>query len=294
MKLDSKKTEALLAVIDSGSFDLAAQQLGLTPSAISQRIKALESQLGVPLVIRTRPCCVTREGLALIQHLSRARAMEEEFLADYQDTQWVRLPIAVNNDSLGTWLMKALADFLTREKVMIDIHVDDHECTHKTMETGMVLGAISSKSQPMRGCSTSLLGKMRYRLLATHDFVVHWFPHGIDATSLRAAPLLVFDPKDKLQADFLLQHFGIEQDQSICHFIPSTEGFLQALKLGIGYGMLPDSTVSGTGVLSGMTDLCPGLHTDVLLYWHHWQAQSPKAQHLTELLTHEARTRLRQ
>ena len=62
MNLDSKQCEALLAVVDAGSFEQAATRLHLTPSAVSQRVRALESQLGHPLVLRGRPCRATRVG----------------------------------------------------------------------------------------------------------------------------------------------------------------------------------------------------------------------------------------
>ncbi len=42
-----------LAVVEAGSFRAAADQLGVTPSAVSQAVKALESRLEVPLLTRT-------------------------------------------------------------------------------------------------------------------------------------------------------------------------------------------------------------------------------------------------
>ena len=47
---------ALAAVIRTGSFERAAQQLHVTPSAVSQRVKLLEERLGTILVVRSCPC----------------------------------------------------------------------------------------------------------------------------------------------------------------------------------------------------------------------------------------------
>ncbi len=52
MKLDAKQMQAFLAVVDSGSFEKAADRLTITPSAVSQRVHALEVHLGSPLVVR--------------------------------------------------------------------------------------------------------------------------------------------------------------------------------------------------------------------------------------------------
>ena len=53
---DSKQLDALAAVAAQGSFEQAAEKLGLTASAVSQRIRALEEETGFPLITRTRPC----------------------------------------------------------------------------------------------------------------------------------------------------------------------------------------------------------------------------------------------
>lgn len=67
--LDYAALVAFAAVLRTGSFDAAAQILGVTQSAVSQRVKALEERLGCNLVQRTHPgpaqpkrakgCCAT-------------------------------------------------------------------------------------------------------------------------------------------------------------------------------------------------------------------------------------------
>ena len=83
MKLDPKQCEALLAVIESGSFEQAASRLHLTPSAVSQRVRALELQLGSPLLVRSRPCRATQPGQRLLQYLRRAQLLEQDFQTEF-------------------------------------------------------------------------------------------------------------------------------------------------------------------------------------------------------------------
>ncbi len=66
---DYPQLTALAAVHRRGSFDLAAASLNLTPSAISQRVKALEERVGTLLIKRGQPCLATEAGLRLIRHL---------------------------------------------------------------------------------------------------------------------------------------------------------------------------------------------------------------------------------
>ena len=52
----------LEAIAETGTFEAAAARLGISPSAASQRIRALESALGRILVQRTTPCAMTDDG----------------------------------------------------------------------------------------------------------------------------------------------------------------------------------------------------------------------------------------
>lgn len=50
MDLDPRQTAAVRAVIETGSFEQAATRLNITSSAVSQRVRALETRLGTPLI----------------------------------------------------------------------------------------------------------------------------------------------------------------------------------------------------------------------------------------------------
>src|SRR3954465_1526708 len=75
----------LCAAADSGSFTAAARALGVTQSAVSQQIAALERHLGAALVVRgPQPLELTPEGQTLVRHgvamLARLEAAEQELL----------------------------------------------------------------------------------------------------------------------------------------------------------------------------------------------------------------------
>ena len=77
--LDYAHIAAVAAVIRTGSFDRAAQQLHVTPSAISQRVKALEERLGTVLIVRGQPCTATTAGELLSRHAEKVSLLETEF-----------------------------------------------------------------------------------------------------------------------------------------------------------------------------------------------------------------------
>ncbi|WP_288841743.1 LysR family transcriptional regulator ArgP [uncultured Deefgea sp.] len=292
--LDTHKGEALLAVIDSGSFEQAAKWLHLTPSAVSQRISALESQLGTPLLIRSRPCRATRAGQRLLQYLRRSQLLEHEFLAELEHEQQHFLPVTmvVNHDTLATWLLPALSQFLQAEQLLLDISLDDQDHTYTLLESGQALVGISSESEALRGCRAQALGIMRYRLLAHPDFAARYFPQGLQREAARRAPLMVFNRKDALQSNFLLRTLGLPSTHLNCHYVPSSEAFLQAIELGLGYGMVPEIQYQPTTGLRPLIDLAPSQATDITLYWHCWQVQSPKLERLSQAVIQAAKQAL--
>ncbi|WP_338847573.1 LysR family transcriptional regulator ArgP [Massilia sp. W12] len=287
---DSRKTEALLAVFDTGSFEMAARELHLTPSAVSQRISALEQELGAPLVLRGKPCRPSATGQRVLRYLRQHQMLEAELRTELFPAaeQPTRIALALNNDTLATWLLPALAGFLQREAILLDILLDDQEHTFKALEQGLALAGVAARAQAMRGGMVQPLGRMRYHLLATPEFAARWFGAGLQRQALRQAPLLSFDRKDMLQADFLQQHFGLGQGSYPVHFIPASSAYFQALRLGLGYGLIPELQ-SGPLQESGLIDLAPDKTVDVMLYWHAWKLQSPRLQNLGNAILDAAR-----
>jgi LysR family transcriptional regulator (chromosome initiation inhibitor) len=286
MAFDLRKAEALLAVVETGSFEQAALRLHLTPSAISQRIRAMEEQLGQPLVVRARPCRTTPAGQKILLYLQRTRLLENEWRDELAlpEQGWLNVAIAVNHDSLATWLLPALSDCLQRQRILLEIIVDDQSQTRMLLEQGLALAGISSQQGTLRGCVAEPLGQMRYRLVATPAFVRQWFAQGLTRAAALQAPLIVFNRKDDLQ--------WVHRDALPCHFVPASESFMQAITLGIGYGLLPDLQAADWISSGRLLDLAPDKPTDVTLYWHRWQVQSPRLEALSAAIAAAAGARL--
>jgi LysR family transcriptional regulator (chromosome initiation inhibitor) len=291
MKIDPRRAEAFLATIDSGSLEQAALQLRITPSAVSQRISALEQDMGTPLLVRSRPCRPTAPGTRLVQFLRRRALLEAEFAAELDDDAGpVRVALAVNNDTLATWLLPLLAPLLVEERLLVEFVLDNQGHTFDLLEQGQAVACISGQAEPMRGCSVSQLGLMRYRMVAAPAFAQRWFPGGMDRESARRAPVMVFDRKDTLQTTFLLQHFGLPEGAYPFHYVPASDPYVQAIRLGLGYGMLPLEQCAAMLDAGTLVDLAPGLHVDVPLYWHAWRLQPARLERMGAALVKAART----
>ena len=105
VSLDAQQLAAFAAaVIEVGSFDAAASTLHVTPSAVSQRIKALEHAVGQVLVKREKPCTATVGGVPLLRLAAQTALLESEALVEMGGgtVDRTRVALAVNADSMST------------------------------------------------------------------------------------------------------------------------------------------------------------------------------------------------
>ncbi|PLX40770.1 MAG: transcriptional regulator ArgP [Deltaproteobacteria bacterium] len=287
--LDYKLIEALAMVVREGGFEKAAKTLLITQSAISQRVRNLEDQLGLPLIIRANPPRATAVGSALVAHYTKVTQLErdlESALDLTTATEFLALPIGVNEDSLSLWFMNAITPLVKDRNFTLHITVDDQDETLKLLKAGQVLGCISSIKEPLQGCSSILLGKVVYHCLASDEFMDRWFQGGVTAESVRAAPVVLFTPRDMSHNLFIERVLGLPPTPYPHHFIPSIIGFEAAIKNGLGYGLLPHIQ-SGRLLSSGDTvEVVPGKTLDIDLYWHHWDLKAGPIRELTgEIVT---------
>lgn len=265
--LDYALLSALAAVVRTGGFDRAAHQLGLTPSAVSQRIKLLEERIGTVLVVRGQPCQATESGLRLCQHVERVALLEDELRHSLPQAGLVasRLPlrIAVNADSLATWFIPALAAVPDH---LFDLVLDDQEHSADWLRRGEVLGAVTGYGRAVQGCDSTPLGALRYIATASPDFMARWFPDGVTEAAATQAPCLTFNRKDRLQQLWLEQAFGHDLAPPT-HWLPSTQAFVDAALAGLGWGLNPEPLVAAHLRSGRLVALDDNLPLDVPLYW---------------------------
>ena len=290
--LQSKQSEAFLAVAETGSFELAAERLNITASAVTLRVQSLEKNLGHLLIVRERPCRVTQAGLSLLHYLQHSRLLEQNFIQNLTgkiaNSAFYQINIATNADSLATWLLPLLQDALIEQKIIVHFHVDDQSQTHHLLEAGLVNACVTTESQPMKGCVAEYLGRMNYRFTMTPTFAQQWFPQGLHRNALRAAPALIFNEKDQMHTHAIQQRFGLNSTQYPHHCIPSSNGFVDAMMMGLGYGWLPNYQAEKSLNNGTLVEIAPKLQIELPLYWHHWRRQSIQLESLTKVLIEQA------
>ena len=287
--LDYAALAALAEVARAGAFDAAARALGVTPSAVSQRVRELEQRMGATLVARGRPCALTALGARLVRHAEEVALLERRLAADLPAPGApARLTLAVNADSLATWLPEALAQV---EGMLFDLRVDDQDDTAERLRAGDVSGAIASDAAPIQGCDCLGLGRLRYVAAASPEFVARWFPQGPTRAALAEAPMLVYDRKDRLQLRWAQAELGQEPPRAPAHFVPSTHGFLGAARAGLGWGLQP-LALAAPDIAAGRLTALSARPLDVPLYWRAPRRLRPALADLRRALATTARARL--
>ncbi|PJJ72613.1 LysR family transcriptional regulator (chromosome initiation inhibitor) [Diaminobutyricimonas aerilata] len=268
MQLHPEQLRALAAIADEGSFEAAAARLGVTPSAVSQRMRALETEVGRVVVRRSRPVQLTDAGRLLVRHARQLALLDAELAAAIGPSgARPRVTVVVNADSLATWALDA---FTPLDGVSVELLREDQAHSLEPLRDGTAMAAITSEATPVAGCTSEPLGVMRYRPLATPAFAERWFA---DGRGLADAPIVVFDRKDDLQ-DLHLRRRRVDPALPPRSYVPSSHDFLRAVELGMGWGMLPDEQSAEALAAGRLVRIDGDRHLDVALHWQQWRLRS--------------------
>ncbi len=270
---DAGQLEALRAAVDEGTFDGAARRLHVTPSAVSQRIRALETVAGRVVVTRSKPIVPTVAGTALLRLARQIATITAEAVQEIGTAPGAELGVSlgVNADSLATWLLPALAT--VTPAVLFEIHCHGEDATVELLRQGTVMAAVTGRDAAIAGCSVEPLGDMRYLPVASPSFIIRWFGDGVTPATLAAAPVVTFDRTDALHRRFI--RLRTKRDlHPPTHQVPSSTEFVQAVRLGLGWGLVPELQVKDGTTDKDLTPVDPNIAIDVPLYWEQWRIPS--------------------
>ncbi|WP_371618895.1 LysR family transcriptional regulator ArgP [Streptomyces sp. NBC_00454] len=278
-ELPVDQVRTLLAVIDGGTFDAAAAALHVTPSAVSQRVKALEQRTGRVLLMRTKPVRATESGEVVLRFARQLARLERDARAELGMAQGlgpVRLPIAVNADSLATWFLPALTRVPQDPPVCFELHREDEGHATELLRDGRVMAAVTSQPEAVAGCTVRKLGLARYLPVASPGFADRHLQGRVDR-DLRVAPVVVFDRRDLIQDRFVRMLTADEGAgaSEVRHYVPTSEGFCDAAVAGLGWAMVPEAQAEPLVEQGRLVVIAPGRKLDVPLYWQQWKLDSP-------------------
>ena len=289
---DPDALECLAAIVEEGGFERAAVRLSITQSAVSQRLRSLEVQVGTVLIVRSRPLKATTAGRLLLKHALQMRLLRADLERDLKDMapgvaglagEDERISIAINADSIATWALPALSG-LAHQGLGLEIITDDQDFTFEWLREGRVLGCVTTLPAALRSCKVVPLGAMRYVLVADPVFAGARCADGLTPHNFSTLPFIAFNRKDDLQSEFVAKVFGLKHVALSQIYVPSSEGQVRAVRAGWGVSVLPELQVREHLRSGALVDLMPGQALQVGLYWHCWNLDSAVLDALTHAL----------
>ncbi|GAA1450127.1 ArgP/LysG family DNA-binding transcriptional regulator [Nesterenkonia lacusekhoensis] len=286
--MNTDHLRAFVTAVDEGTFEAAAALLRISGSAFSQRIKALEKEVGQVLVTRTVPVHTTPAGEDLLRTARQMVLLEDEARRslgfrgsskNYMPT--TTLSVAVNADSLYSWFIRVLQEAATWDDVELHLYPEDQEHTHELLRNGTVVAAVAEHPTPVSGCRSLPLGTMRYWPVASVELLDR---HRDEAGALnwQAVPVVDYSIRDSLQRT-ALHRVGVDSPR-VTHLIPSVEAYNAAVGYGLGWGMIPEGMMPA-GVMEGthadlqvIEEIGP---EESALHWQHWTTTTPALDRLT-------------
>lgn len=271
--LDYSQLAALLAVDDTGTFEGAARKLNLSSFAVVQRIKTLESKLGVKLIDRS-PTRTTDIGKVLCGHTREVMSLEGELIDQHRidtleaETGGPSLRIAIVDESLSNWFLALLPhDNNSEDRLRLDVQLTDSEQAIEMMKTGQIFAALTNDPQTIYGFKTHEIGTLTYRAVASPAYLSEHFPEGVTASAFLTAPTILISANDDRSLEWTRQVFGENIDLPLS-LHPSAQGTLQACLDGNLWTMQSDLEVSQHLASGELIELIPNKPLDRTLYWH--------------------------
>lgn len=307
VRIDPVLAQTFAVVLDEGTLEAAARALHVTPSAVSQRLRHLEQQVGQHLLVRSKPVRATEAGEVVLRFARRYVLLEAEALEDLgleDDGARPRLTLAVNSDSLATWFLPALAAFDRHHDTQIELLREDQDATAQLLASGAAMAAVTSSPVPSPGCSVTPLGRLVYVAVASPRWWERWIgdpsaaesltaeSSQVSADALAAAPRIDFDRSDDLQAAWLRDR-GVDPSLGPRHLVPSTHDLAAAVEAGLGWGMLLTHQAEPLLREGGVLPL-GGAAVTTPLYWQVSRSPSALLRALTDIVVDVARAQLRQ
>jgi LysR family transcriptional regulator (chromosome initiation inhibitor) len=206
-----------------------------------------------------------------------------------EDVGRVHVTVAVNADSLATWFRDVLEEVGGREDVALRLVVEDQAYSAELLRRGDALAAVTSDPLPVQGCRSEHLGFLRYRPAATPALAARWRKG--QGTDWQRMPVVVFNAKDDLQHE-VLRDRGITDPDAV-HLVPTSADFHEAVRRGLGWGMLPGPQLVPDLESGRLVTLGGRTHRDVHLHWQRWRIDSGALATLSDVVRRAAAAHLR-
>jgi LysR family transcriptional regulator, chromosome initiation inhibitor len=227
-------------VVSLRTIHAASKKLGLTQAAVTKRIQALESELGVSLFLRSRRgMTLTAEGLSFLQYCKTIQEAEGQLLGKItgNDRQEASITIIGPTSAISSRIADNCAPLYSKFPFLrLHLKSDDHANLVETVKRGEADLAIVPPSQVPNEMSSKRLAADRYFLVGS----VQWKGRALKDI-LESERIIDFYDSDRTTLNYLA-HFELDKYVKQNRlYVNENEALIRYFKLGLGYGTLTES-----------------------------------------------------
>lgn len=234
---DPRLLRAFTAIVDAGSFTLAAERLHMTQSTISQQLGRLEDAAGSILIERSlRPVEPTPAGERLLGYARRLLALQQEAEAAMGDpVGTASIRIGIPEDIIDAAMARTFSNFARRHReIRLDVTAGLSRDLMRRYRNGEFDIVIVKESEPGPDCRAAFAEP------------IAWFesidvPMGRDMARERTIPipLVAFQPGG-LYREAMFERIEREERRWYVAFAASSlHNVLIAVEAGLGLSLLP-------------------------------------------------------
>lgn len=259
MKIPSLQLEAFFEVAKARHFTLAAKNLHITQSALSQRILNLESGLGVSLFIRDRSNLrLTEPGESLLRYCQTQNLLEDEVVqvlktGQQQAAGWLRL--AGTSSVMWSVVVPALGDFVRQhDQIRLDFRIAEVDQLLSLLRRGEVDMIVTSEKPEGPDWKVTEIGSEENVLVTSTK------------TTPRKEIYLDHDKNDQWTLNFLKKN-GQSTKNIRREYLEDIAGLIAGVAAGWGRAVLPTHLARGRKDLQIVKNM-KSLRTPVLVVQH--------------------------
>ena len=238
MSLLAPQMQAFMAIVRAETVYGAADQLHLTQTAVTQRIRALETKLRTTLFIRSRRgMLLTPEGEALLRYCQAAEELEGEALAMISGAAveaaiqiCITGPSTLMRARIIPQCMPVMQKF---PQLLLKFDVTDTEQGEQALRCGHAQFAVMAPEDVAKEMDYKLLQSEKHLLVCS----AKWKGRKLKEI-IQNERIIDFNPTDQMTFNYLKQHDLFDLASHERHYINRIEVLAMLIKEGFGYSLL--------------------------------------------------------
>lgn len=228
MKINNLGLQAFYQCALTKNMTEAAQILGVTQSALSQRIAALESDIEASLFIReAKTLNLTPTGVELLNYCNSYKSLEEEFLMKVKGNQELAGPIRLGAYSsiLRSILLPKMSPFLRQHpKVSADFQAYETDELYEVLRSAKADMIVTDTPLNKKGVNEVIIGHESYVVIESAKFST---PQNV---------YIDHDVNDKTTEDFFAAQSSTKSYQRL--FMGDVYGVIDGVEQGLGRAVM--------------------------------------------------------